>query len=123
MASEADVNPRYLARLLAAKASDTQMTGVFDIGWPHAPHRVIRNRTVTDWEQGGCPQPGTRPGEGEVIASRRGTPIVRYSDAQPTTQTEGDIDAMALYAGHSVEHVREVASAQSITRNIADTLA
>lgn len=122
-ASEADVNPRYLARLLAAKASDTQMTGVFDIGWPHAPHRVIRNRTVTDWEQAGCPQPGTRPGEGEVIATRRGTPIVRYSDAQPTTQTEGDIDAMALYAGHSVEHLHEVASAQSITRNIADSLA
>ena len=58
-----------------------------------------------------------------MIASRRGTPIVRYSDAQPTTQTEGDIDAMALYAGHSVEHLREVASAQSITRNIADSLA
>ncbi len=119
-ASEADVNPRYLARILAADASDTQMTGLFDIGWPHAPHRVIRNRTLTDWEQAGCPQPGTRPGEGEVIASRRGTAIVRYSDAQPTAQTEGDIDAMAI--GHSVEHVREVASAQSIARNIADSL-
>jgi hypothetical protein len=54
-----------------------------------------------------------------VIASRRGTPILRYSDAQPTTQTEGDIDAMAMYAGHSVEHVHEVASAQAITRAIA----
>jgi NAD(P)H-dependent flavin oxidoreductase YrpB (nitropropane dioxygenase family) len=121
-ASEADVNARYLARILAAKASDTQMTGLFDIGWPNAPHRVIRNRTLTDWEQAGRPQSGTRPGESEV-ASRRGTPIVRYSDAQPTTQTEGDIDGMAMYAGHSVEHVREVASAQSITRNIADSLA
>ncbi len=120
-ASEADVNPRYLARILAAEASDTQMTGLFDISWPHAPHRV-RNRTLTDWEQAGCPQPGTRPGEGEVIASRRGTPIVRYSNAQPTTQTEGDVDAMAMYAGHSGEHVREVASAQSIARNIADSL-
>jgi nitronate monooxygenase len=121
-ASEADVNPRYLARILAAKASDTQITGIFDVGWPDAPHRVIRNRTLTDWEQAGCPPPGTRPGEREVIARRRGTPIVRYSDAQPTTQTEGEIDAMAMYAGHSVEHVREVTSARSITRNIADSL-
>jgi NAD(P)H-dependent flavin oxidoreductase YrpB (nitropropane dioxygenase family) len=121
-ASEADVNPRYLARILAAEASDTQVTGLFDVGWPHALHRVIRNRTLTDWEQAGSPPPGTRPGEGELIASRRGAPIVRYSDAQPTTQIEGAIDAMAMYAGHSVEHLREVASAQSITRNIADSL-
>lgn len=121
-AAEADVNPRYLARVLEAEASDTQLTGLFDIGWPHAPHRVIRNRTLTDWEQAGCPPPGTRPGEGEVIASRRGSSIVRYSDAQPTAQTEGDIEAMAMYAGRSVQHVREVASAQSIARNIADSL-
>ena len=63
-----------------------------------------------------------RPGEGEVIARRRGTQIVRYSDAQPTMQTEGDVDAMPMYAGLSVEHVREVAPAQLIARNIAHSL-
>lgn len=121
-ASEADVHPRYLARILAAEASDTQITGLFDIGWPHAPHRVVRNRTLTDWEQAGALPPGMRPGEGEVIARLRGTQILRYSDAQPTTQTEGDVDAMAMYAGLSVEHVREVAPAQLIARNIAHSL-
>jgi hypothetical protein len=29
---------------------------------------------------------------------------------------------MAMYAGRSVDHVREVASAESITRNIAASL-
>jgi nitronate monooxygenase len=118
-ASEAAVHPRYLARVFAAGASDTQVTGLFDLGWPNAPHRVLRNRTLTDWEGAGCPKPGARPGEGDVIATRRGAPIPRYSAAQPTTQTEGDIEAMAMYAGCAVEHVREVASAASITRTIA----
>jgi hypothetical protein len=43
---------------------------------------------------------------------------VRYSDAQPTRATKGDIDAMALYAGASVELVRNSATAEEITVSI-----
>ena len=66
---------------------------------------------------------GTRdrisPGEGDVIATRAGRPVVRYSDAQPTTDTEGEIGSMALYAGTSVDSLRGGISAAEIVRGIA----
>jgi len=118
-ATEADVHPDYQARIVAAEALDTQLTDLFDVGWPNAPHRVIRNSTLVSWELAGTPSPGSRSGEGEVIAERYGSPIVRYSDAQPTRLTNGDVEAMAMYAGTSVSHVRQIAPASAITTRIA----
>ena len=118
-AHEADVHPDYLARLFRSAAADTVLTTAFDVGWPDAPHRVVRNGTFVSWETAGSPARGRRPGEGDVIATRSGTPIVRYSDAQPTMSTAGDIESMALYAGMSVGVVHQRASAEHITREIA----
>jgi NAD(P)H-dependent flavin oxidoreductase YrpB (nitropropane dioxygenase family) len=61
-AAEADVHSHYRARVLAAGASDTELTDLFDVGWPDAPHRVLRNRTLADWEAAGRPPAGARPG-------------------------------------------------------------
>ena len=119
VAHEADVHPTYLERLLHAAATDTVLTTLFDVGWPDAPHRVLRNDTYTTWESAGRPTRGTRDGEGEVVGARNASPIVRYSDAQPTRSTTGDIDAMALYAGTSVGHVHQRASARAITEALA----
>jgi NAD(P)H-dependent flavin oxidoreductase YrpB (nitropropane dioxygenase family) len=119
VAHEADVHPIYLDRLLHAAATDTVLTTVFDVGWPDAPHRVLRNDTYATWESTGRPTPGARHGEGEVVATRTGSPIVRYSDAQPTSGTAGDIDAMALYAGTSVGHIHQRASAREIAEALA----
>ncbi len=113
-ASEADVHPHYRHRLFAAGASETELTDLFDVGWPDAPHRVIRNRTVTECEAAGRPPAGRRPGEGDVVATRGRTQLVRYSDAQPTTATDGDIESMAMYAGTGVGHVRNGASSAAI---------
>jgi nitronate monooxygenase len=118
-ASEADVHEHYRGRLLAAGAGDTELTDLFDVGWPNAPHRVIRNRTVIDWDSAGRPPAGRRPGEGDVVAKRGRTQVMRYSDAQPTISTDGDIEAMAMYAGTGVHHVRSVASSAAITDAIA----
>ena len=117
--TEASVHPDYVERLLRATAADTVLTTAFDIGWPDAPHRVLRNETLAAWESAGRPAAGSRPGEGDVIATRAGRPVVRYSDAQPTTDTKGDIGSMALYAGTSVDSVRRRASAAEIARRIA----
>ena len=122
-AHEANVHPTYLNRLLHSVGSDTVLTTAFDIGWPDAPHRVIRNDTFVGWDAAGRPPPGTRPGENDVVGSRDDAVIVRYSDAQPTKQTTGDIEAMALYAGLSVGAVREPAPAAKITRAIGRGLA
>lgn len=121
-ALEADVHPDYRAQILAADASDTELTEVFDVGWPRAPHRVLRNPTVSEWEAAGRPPPGERPGEGEVVGGRAGRPIVRYSDAQPTRETTGDVHAMALYAGTSVGRVRRVGRAREIAASIAGAI-
>ena len=119
VAHEADVHPTYLDRLLRAAATDTVLTTVFDVGWPDAPHRVLRNDTYATWESAGRPTRGARHREDEVVATRNGSPIVRYSDAQPTSSTAGEIDAMALYAGTSVGHVRQRAGAREITEALA----
>ena len=91
-AHEADVHPAYLASLLQADGGDTVLTSLFDVGWPDAPHRVLRNSTVAACQAAGMPSHGHRPGEGEIIATRHGRPIVRYSDAQPTTAAKGDVE-------------------------------
>jgi hypothetical protein len=57
-----------------------------------------------------------------VIATRDGVPVTRYSDAQPTNRTDGDIGAMALYAGTSVDALSHMASAAEITRAIGNGL-
>jgi len=118
-AREADVHPDYLELLFRSVASDTVLTTVFDIGWPNAPHRVIQNDSFLTWDSAGRPARGIRPGEDDVIAMRAGIPLVRYSDAQPTTDTAGEIRSMALYAGMSVGMVQRRASAEDITREIA----
>ena len=42
-AAEAAVHPEYVAALIAAKAQDTAYTEAFSVGWPDAPHRVLRS--------------------------------------------------------------------------------
>ncbi len=121
-ASEADVHPVYRDRLFGAVAADTVLTTVFDVGWPEAPHRVLRNRTYLDWVAAGEPAHHKRPGQEDVVATRDGSKIPRYSEAQPTNATTGDIEAMALYAGTSVDAVSHVASAAEITHAIAHGL-
>ena len=117
-AEEADVHPIYRARLLTSPGSDTCLTTVFDVGWPDAPHRVLHNDTIETWQRAGSPPPGQRPGEGEPIATRAGQRIVRYSDAQPTRDTAGDIEAMALYAGAGVGHIDRTEEAAAITERL-----
>ena len=94
---------------------------LFDIRWPNAPHRTLRNRTVEAWEAAGRPPSGKRPGEGEVIArSPSSGPVVRYQSYTPGPDAEGDIDALSLWAGQSVGLVTKVQPAGDIVREIAD---
>ena len=102
-ALEANTHEEYRRRLADASAADTVFTGCFDGGWPHAPHRVLRNSTVSAWEAAGRPANPGRPGENEVVATdRHAGPRRRYNMGVPTAGTSGDIEAMALYAGQSV---------------------
>jgi NAD(P)H-dependent flavin oxidoreductase YrpB (nitropropane dioxygenase family) len=120
LAEEADVHDDYRRRLIQASETDTVYTGLFDGGWPDAPHRTLRNSTVDGWLAAGSPPPGTRPGEGEPVARRGdGEPILRYSGDLPTRRTTGRATEMALYAGQGVSLAAHTAPAAAIARELA----
>jgi nitronate monooxygenase len=94
------------------------LTQLFDVGWPAASHRVICNSTYKQWEAAGGPPSRERPGEGEEVA--RGIP--RYAFNAPLVGTDGDIEAMAMYAGQSVGAIAEVEPAAAIVERFAAEL-
>ena len=119
---EAVIHRRYQELLLRARETDTiYLDNLFDVRWPNAPHRTLRNKTVEAWEAAGRPASGQRPGEGEVIATSRSSgPIVRYQSYTPGPDVEGDIDALSLWAGQSVGLVSKLQPAGEIVREIAE---
>ena len=119
---EAAIHRRYQELLLRARETDTiYLDNLFDVRWPNAPHRTLRNKTVEAWETAGRPASGQRPGEGEVIATSRSSgPIVRYQSYTPGPDVEGDIDALSLWAGQSVGLVSKLQPAGEIVREIAE---
>ncbi len=123
VSAESAAHRRYKERIVAADAAQTIHTTLFDIGWPDAPHRVLRSRLIEDWERAGSPPPGQRPGEGKPIAHFRhsGTdiPLVNYTVLPPMDYVEGDFEGMALYAGQSCSLIHDIPPAGEIVRRIA----
>jgi NAD(P)H-dependent flavin oxidoreductase YrpB (nitropropane dioxygenase family) len=117
---EADIHPRYRERLVAAAETDTVHGGLYDGGWPNAPHRTLRNATWDDWVAAGRPVSGKRPGEGQVLARAVGREFRRYDSATPTAGAVGDIDALSLWAGQGVAMVRGPRGAADIVRDLAE---
>ena len=50
----------YKERVVQSRADDTVYTFLFDVGWPDAAHRVLRNRVIAEWEAAGQPASGKR---------------------------------------------------------------
>jgi NAD(P)H-dependent flavin oxidoreductase YrpB (nitropropane dioxygenase family) len=116
---EAPIASIYQRRVIDATEDATLYTTVFDVGWPAAPHRVLRNSTTADWEANGRPTPGSRPGQGDVVATTPdGTDVPRYSFYPPLAGLTGDMEAMALYAGQSAGIVHTVEPAGAIVRQM-----
>jgi len=119
-AEETDIHPHYQSRVLAAGPGDTVYSpDLYDVGWPNAPHRVLRNSTFEAWEAAGRPPAGKRPGEGETVArGGEGAEFVRYQAVSAHSGLEGDIEAMALWAGQGVGLVRRRQPAAEIVAEI-----
>lgn len=113
---ESCAHPDYKQAIIAARQVDAVYTeNLFSVGWPDAPHRVLRNSTYERWRAAGSPPKGSRPDEADVVARRAdGSAIPRYGVATPRNDYVGDIEAMARYAGQGVEGVREVLPAAQI---------
>jgi NAD(P)H-dependent flavin oxidoreductase YrpB (nitropropane dioxygenase family) len=93
--AEADVHADYASALVAASADDTIVTETFSLGWPAAPHRVLR----------------------QCIDASGVEPTAR-SPLPPTRAFRGDVASAALYAGRSVEHVTAVVPATQVVRDL-----
>jgi nitronate monooxygenase len=124
MAEEAPVHGRYRERLIEADETDALwFADLFDGGWPDAPHRALRNATIDAWEAAGRPAAGSRPGEGDQVATRpNGSGIPRYASSTPIEGLDGDIDAMSLWAGQSVALARRVQPAADIVADLVSRL-
>lgn len=103
---ESAAHARYKQAIVDATPADTVVTDRFSVGWHTHRHRVIRNASCDGTLAAGV------IGFAHYFGKRY--PILRYSVAVPTTQTEGLIEDMALYCGtsckdtHSIRTVRQV---------------
>ena len=116
---ESEAHATYKRALVTAAEEDPRYTLCFDGEWPFAPHRVLTNPTLEAWEAAGCPQPGARPGEGDVVVHRpEGSVLTRYSDDPPRVSDRGSILASCLYAGTSVGGIDDIPSAAELVSRL-----
>ncbi len=124
LAEEAATHPVYREAVIAADETATAYSALFDVGWPDAPLRALRNSTWEAWHAAGEPPSGARPGEGEIVATGEdGRAITRYSNDSPVVGASGDIAAMALYAGQGVGLAQHIQPAAEIIREVAEEAA
>ena len=115
---ESNGHPVYKQAILEAHAHDTALTVCFQDGWP-ATHRALRNRTFVLWDAAGCPPPGKRPGEGEIVATRPdGSKALRYDWRSPFRGMEGAVTECPLYAGFSVDFVKDLPAAGELVERL-----
>ena len=114
---ESSAHPAYIDALCrATSGEDTVLTTTFSGGWPDAPHRVLRSAVDTaDAFDGDV--------VGQVLHEGTRHPVPRYASSPPTTDTDGDIAAMALYAGTGVGAVSDVRPAAEIVSELVSALA
>ncbi len=119
---ETEVLRAYKERVVKSKAEDTVYTFLFDVGWPDAAHRVLRNKAIDEWEATGRPASGQRPGEGSALGTMTlaGTTVEvpKYAVFPPMPGFTGDIELTALYAGESCSLINDIKPAAHIVRDV-----
>ena len=128
LSEESGAHPEYKRRLV--DADSTQLTELFGLGWPAAPHRVVPNAATRRWAKVDQRGPGWVRGLNRVLspaASRvpiglqarlaaRQTPGLPLLSPQPPTDDgpENLIECGPLYAGESVLRLARVRPAAEI---------
>ncbi|HJU72805.1 MAG TPA: nitronate monooxygenase [Gemmatimonadaceae bacterium] len=117
---EAGSHEEHKRAIMRAAAADTVLTVCFADGFPNSPHRVLRNKTLEMWEAAGCPQPGKRPGEGDILTTDTvtGEAKRRYSSRSTSRNDQGAVLEMALYAGEGVDAIRDIPSAGELVERL-----
>ena len=120
---EAWIHPVYKQRVVDSGAEHTFYGELFDVWWPHAPHRVLRNtKTFDEWDAAGRPPPGERPGEGVPIGTVRRPwgdyEWPRYAPGMVTPDFDGDPEYAPMWAGESCAVLNETKPAGAIVRDL-----
>ena len=120
---EAWMHPAYKQRIVDSDADDTVYNSLYDVWWPDAPHRTLRNKTFAEWEAAGRPPSGSRPGEGTSIGRRQLTTgewieWPRYATGSVPPDFDGDIEYAPLWAGESCSVVNDIKPAAEIIRDL-----
>lgn len=115
--AESGAHPDYKSALVAAGAGDTVLTEEYGrlTGWPDAPHRVLRSSL-----DAATHHDSDVVGELRLSPEAQPFPIRRFDTMPPLAGCEGDIRAMAQYAGQSVAGVRAVQPAADIVRELVE---
>jgi NAD(P)H-dependent flavin oxidoreductase YrpB (nitropropane dioxygenase family) len=106
-AEESGAHPEYVSLLISAGREDTVLTESFAAGWPDAPHRVLRSAVEAAGRF-----------EGEVVGLLGDREISPWAALPPTREITGQVSAMALYAGESVDAVTRVQPAAEIVAEL-----
>ncbi|WP_158292272.1 NAD(P)H-dependent flavin oxidoreductase [Paracraurococcus ruber] len=113
--TEANAHPDYVQALIDARAEDTVYTGAFSVGWPDAPHRVLRS----------CLEAAEAASDGPVATIERlgggAVPIGRYATGVADRSASGSIAAMSLWAGESVSAVTRLQTAADVIAELCGT--
>jgi nitronate monooxygenase len=113
--NEAGAHENYVDSLIAASAADTVRTNAFSADWAGVPHRVLRGALEA-----------ADAFEGDVIGNALNAytgeryTVHHYESVEPDVSTTGAVEAMAQYAGESVDGVRRLAAADVVVRELAD---
>jgi NAD(P)H-dependent flavin oxidoreductase YrpB (nitropropane dioxygenase family) len=110
---ESYAHPDYIKALVTASTDDSVLTTTFGVGWPNAPHRVLRSSI-----DAATAAPDDVVGE-TVSPVGAVLPMVRFAASSPNRDTKGDIAAMALYAGRSVGSVDRIMTAAEVVAELA----
>lgn len=104
---ESGAHPDYVDALLTAGGDQTVLTDAFSVGWPDAPHRVLRSA-----------EEAAHRGTSKTVGTIGEEPIPRFSAQTPNRSAGGEVSAMALYAGQGVGAVRQVLTAEQVVRGM-----
>jgi NAD(P)H-dependent flavin oxidoreductase YrpB (nitropropane dioxygenase family) len=114
-AAESVAHPDYVAALIAASADDTQITEAFGAEWPNAPHRVLKSSIA-------AAEAATDDIVGTAMMGPMEVPVMRFSVMAPQKDAKGNIAAMCMYAGTSVDGVKSRQPAGEIVAELCSEL-
>jgi nitronate monooxygenase len=113
---ESGAHPDYVAALLAAGEGATVLTTEFGIGWPNAPHRVLRSALMAAERFEG-------ESVGSVTVGGEQRRLPRLSARTPSREVSGTVAAMAQYAGEGVAQVSSLIPAEQVMSDLTERAA